>query len=339
MIKRTVYGLILMASAYAPLTPSVADEQDNDQVVTLDGYVVHGVNVYNNKALVDYSQVSPTVAWLHPDPFIVEIGAYNPGGENAETITDETDRSTPLATIRSFTDFFVPGLPFDPAIYNRPISAQGVNYFGYGSFLDRVQPVPFDSAMAGEVYSAKDSDLSPTVGDWEKISGQIIVSCRKDGTASTTVTVRNAFPNAAYTLWEIGVSDPLTENEQGTLAPFGGLPNVLVTDKHGCGYREIETPTCPTRACETGAGSCTSYISAFYHFDSQIYGGAPGGTFLGLPPGVIGSNQMVWPTTGTILRQPQNIFSPHGPGCNPGSTGNRSAKINKQHGVKRDEDY
>ncbi len=294
---------------------SMAAHADTRTIVP--GYVTHGVNVYNEQTMVDYTAVSPLVPWLHVEPKIVEIGAYADGQDNAERITAGTDRNLPLATIRSFTDFFAPGVPFDPELYNKPLNAIGVNYFGFSAADDRVLPKRFEQSGHGDIYYAKSHDSMPTVADWDRASGQMRVHCRADGSASAEVTVRNAMPNGVYTLWEVGAIAPLTPQEQGSVAPFGGLPNVLLTDAKGCGHVQVELAFCPTRSC-ADSGSCTSYVSAFYHWDNQVYGGSPEAHGVGMPAGVIGSNHLVFPTTGTPLIAPQNRFIPRRDGC-PGA--------------------
>ena len=87
-----------------------------------------------------------------------------------------------------------------------------------------------------------------------------------------------------------------------------------VTDSDGCGFKEMEVPFCPYRSCPE-TGSCTSYVSAFYHWDSQVYGGSPAGTFAGAPVGVVASNHVVWPLSGDPLMDPQNPLHPGDVGC------------------------
>jgi len=86
------------------------------------------------------------------------------------------------------------------------------------------------------------------------------------------------------------------------------LPNVVVTDSEGCGYKKMKVRVCPKRSCEPGMESCSAYISLFYHWDDQIYGGAPDNALAGLPSGLLGANQMVWPMSGDILQSPSSVF-------------------------------
>lgn len=279
-------------------------------VTEVPGYVSHGVNVFNEEFLVDYSAVSPRVPWLMPSPAINEIGVLDldAGAVDAKVITADTDPDLPVATIRSFADVFNPTGDYDPQIFNRSLDEIGSNFFGFTEVTERLKLVPFSEAIPGDIFLAAATRARPTVREWNAASGRIRYRCRGDGSAVAHVAVRDAMPNAVYTLWDIGTLNPLSEEEEGYPAPFGGLPNILLTDANGCGYKRVETPFCPGRPCAAEADSCTSYISAFLHWDQQVYGGAPAATFAGVPIGVIGGNHIVWPMSGTPLREPQNPF-------------------------------
>ncbi len=308
------FSKILAASAGLLVCSAVA--AGGPRVTVVEGFVAHGINTYNDTDIGDYSAVAPTVAMLNAVPKVKEIGAFDAGGSDASTITASTDRSLPLATIRSFFDFFNPGGTVDSGLFNLPLDGIGTNFFGFGDFSQRAPIEDFADAAPGTIYSVKGSNRRPTVGDWEKISGQVRIQCRANGTASAQVTIRDALPKAVYTLWDVGVLNPVSDNEQPYAVPFGGLPNLLVTDAEGCGFRKVELPYCPTQACE-GNTACTSYISAFYHWDAQAYGASPSATFTtpSMPVGVVASNQIVWPMTGTLVSEPATRFKPARPGC------------------------
>ncbi len=268
------------------------------------GYVTHGINNFNDKLLMDYSQVSPGIAILNLDPPVKEIGAFNAGGTEASVINENTDRDLPLATTSSFFRIFNPNGTLDQSLVNKTLDMVGSNYFGFTSVADRIVPKNFEDVSGGEIYRSNKINLRPTVGDWEQISGQLRVKCKDNGTSTVTIGVRDAFPNSVYTLWEIGVKTPLSETESVYGIPLGGIPNVMVTDNRGCGYKKVNLPYCLVRACEAGAVSCTSYVSAFYHWDGQVYGGSPTATWAGAPGGIYSSNQIVWPTSGIPLEEP-----------------------------------
>lgn len=309
-------NIIQVSLAALVMTVCAAASAGEKQRTVVNGYVAHGINTYNNQDIGDYTGVAPTVAFLNAEPKIKEIGALAPGASNAAVIDPSTDRSLPLATIRSFVDFFNPGAAVDAGLFNQPLDAIGTNFFGWGDPSARVTMLDFENATPGSVYRAKGTNKRPTVGDWEKISGRIAVECASDGTATARVSIRNGFPKAIYTLWDIGALNPGGAQEQGYAVPFGGLPNLLVTDDAGCANKKVKLPYCPTRTCE-GSDSCTSYVSAFYHWDAQAYGGSPASTFTtpSMPVGVVASNQIVWPMTGTVVADPATTFEGDGPAC------------------------
>ncbi len=310
MRKSSITLFILTLGA---ATGEAAANRADTSVTYVPGYVSHGVNVFNDEAITDYSETSG-VSWFNPDPLLKEIGVHDPGAADAAVITENTDRSLPLATIRSFADFFNPAGNFNDGLFNRTLDEVGVNFFGFSSLDQRIPQIPFEGAQPGDFHRVKGAIAKPTVGEWEKAGGLIKVRCRPDGTAKVKLTLKNAFPNALYTLWDIGTLNPLTDQEQAYGVPFGGLPNVMLTDANGCGYKTIDLSYCPTQACE-GSSSCSAYVSAFHHWDSQVYGGSPAGTFSGAPVGAYAANQVVWPMSGTVLIEPQNPVSRHEMGC------------------------
>ncbi|GAA3917532.1 hypothetical protein [Litoribacillus peritrichatus] len=284
------------------------------------GYVAHGINTYNGSPIGDYSVVAPGVGMLNSETAILEIGALAAEGSfDSQQITPYTDRNTPLATTRSFFDFFVPGGEIDETTVNVTLDEIGTNYFGFTAPEDRVVAGNFeDSASEPSIYRAKGVNESPTVGEWEDIQGKMTVVERRNGKSIVRITIREALPNSIYTLWDVGIKNPSTETAAGYAVPLGGLPNAMITDNNGCAYKEIEMAYSPARSCEAGEASCSAYISAFYHWDAQVYGGAPAGTWSKLPTGIYAGNQMVFPTSGELLQEPVTELSkPSIHGCYP----------------------
>ena len=294
---------------------SASASQAEERREFYQGHVTHGINVFNDEPLVDYSRVSPGVPWLNANPLVREIGVLAPpGASDAEVITAETDRDLPMATTRSFVDFFNPFSKDDPSLFNLTLDQTGVSFFGFGSLDQRIPVQPFAAAAPGTVYRAEDNLARPTLGQWDAAGGLLGVECRSDGSARVSVTLRNGLPNGVYTLWDVGVLHPLTPQEQGYAVPFGGLPNILLTDEDGCGYKELTVPYCPDRPCE-GSSSCTSYVSALYHWDHQVYGGSPDATWAGGPTGVYVAGHVAWAMSGDVLVAPQNPLLPDERGC------------------------
>lgn len=285
-------------------------------ITRIQGHVAHGVNLYNGSAIGDYSSVSPTVGQLFELPR--EIGALaEEGAGDSDVITPETDRRLPVATTRGFLDFFNPGGRVDESLLNVTLDQIGNNFFGFETTDDRVVLPSFPEGPAEPAPSRrKGVNDSPTVGDWEEISGLLTVKSHKDGTSTVRVTIRDAFPDAVYSFWDGGVFNPLSEQEGGYVIPLGGVPNFTVTDENGCAFKEFDLSYDLARACETGADSCSSFVAGFYHWDGQLYGTSPAGTFANAPTGVYAGVQMLFPTSGELLQEPATKFErPRIHGC------------------------
>jgi len=288
--------------------------------VQFAGYAAHGVNTYNGSPIGDYSSVAPGVGMLNSETAILEIGALAPEGSfDSEEITPYTDRNTPVATTRSFFDFFLPGGELDTSKVNLTLDKLGTNFFGFTSLEDRVVPGSFEeSGDVPSIYRAKGTNQTPTVGDWEAIKGKMTVSDNPDGGFTVQITVRDALPNGLYTIWDVGITKPSSDMAGGYAVPLGGIPNTLTTDENGCAYKEIEMAYSPARSCAEGEESCSAYVSVFYHWDGQAYGGAPAGTWSGVPTGIYAANQLVFPTSGELLQEPVTEFKhPRVHGCFP----------------------
>jgi hypothetical protein len=317
---KSILALILsVASASASQTfANNAAEKPRDQIVTVPGYVVHGINNYNGEHIVDYSAVSPAVPYLHAVPPVDEIGAYQEGSAYSGTILANTNRNLPVATTRSFIDYFNPYADIASELINIPLGKVGVSFLSpeFTALDKRITPVPFpESGLEPSVYRKKGFAITPTIKEWEKMSGKLSVKKDANGFFKVQVTIRNAFPNAIYTLWDLGTLNPLTPQETGYAVPLGGLPNIVVTDNNGCGYATITMKYNLARACKAGASSCSSYVSAFYNWDNGAYGASAAATWAKAPTGIYGGNQMAWPLSGTALIEPQNDFKPKAHGC------------------------
>jgi hypothetical protein len=322
IINRTIAkASLLLALSSGIGNYAVASDEHSSSTrkrVDIAGYVIHGINNYNGEAVVDYTGVSPAVPYLNAYPPVDEIGVYQEGSDYSGTIYYYTDRDLPVATTRAFFDYFNPSGDIDLDTVNIPLGEVGSNFLSpeFTSLDKRLTPVSFDeSGIEPSIYRKKGFAINPTVGDWEKISGKLSVKEDKSGMYNVLVTIRDAFPNAIYTMWDIGTLNPLTGDETGYAVPLGGLPNIIVTDKNGCGFARFKLKYDLTRACEPGASSCSSYISAFYNWDNGAYGASAAATWAKAPTGVYGGNQMAWPTSGTALIEPQNEFYPRSHGC------------------------
>lgn len=310
--------LLAFAFGFSGHALSQASAAQANNKTSISGYVVHGINTYNGMPVVDYSNASPAIPYLNVFPPVDEIGVYQAGLSESGTILPETDRSLPVATTRSFIDFFNPTGDFDPDTINLPLGEIGSNFLGvdFTALDKRITPVTFsESGTKPSIYRKKGFAVNPTVGDWEQASGKLSIKLGKNGNYSVLLTIRDAFPNAIYSVWDLGAINPLTNEETGYAVPLGGLPNLIVTDKNGCGFSSFKLKYDLTRPCEQGANSCSSYVSAFYNWDNGAYGASAAATWAKAPTGIYGGNHIAFPTSGTPLIDPQNEFSPKRHGC------------------------
>lgn len=301
------FSLILSSVFY--VTASYSQNKGaykNNRVVFLDGYVVHGVNVFNNEYLVDYSKVSPNIPFLMPFPPLYEIGVFDDGATNSETITASTNQKRRVATNSRFAELF--GLPIDTSLYNITLDKVTSNFFGSTAINDRIPLLSFREAGEASVYRRIGTVPSPTLKQWNRIIGQVKFRCLNDDRAIVRVQIANAFPNAVYTMWDVGALDPLTPSERPYGVPLGGSPNILQTDDFGCASTTLKVPYCPGRPCEAGAKSCSSYLSVAQHWDQQTYGASPAASFAGIPIGAFTGNHMVWPVSGETLQEPHKAW-------------------------------
>lgn len=316
-MKLKVLSTVIVSAMSFMAFASEDDKSKSTTTGSIPGYVSHGTNTYNGMPIGDYTKVAPKIGMFHASPPIEEIGVYQKGAINAGSITEKTDRRLPVATTRVWLNAMYPTGHVDPNWINVPLAKIGTNFFGSSAITDRVVPVDYpNAAIEPTIFREKGVISSPTVADWEKISGKLSYVNHKDGTSTVKITINDAFPNAVYTLWDVGVKNPLTELESMYGIPFGGLPNIVLTNAKGCGYKEISLPYQVNRECKKGAASCTSYVSAFYHWDTQVFGGDPAASGYGAPVGVIAGNQMIWPTTGDVLVEPVTKFKSKKHGCN-----------------------
>jgi len=303
--KVTFISLLLLTSQQ---TISSSSEKTHYGKHKIDGYVSHGVNVFNNKHVIDFTGSHMFEHGFHTQPPITEIGYFRPGEVESGVITESTDKKSLIATSSVMSHFFQVNHLVDPALINVPVDLIGSNFLGYSSPNDRKTPVIFSESKVNDIYMAESVLNDPTVEQWNNISGEIKANCKEDGSNTVKISIKNALPNQLYSLWDVAVLNPQTENESVYGVPFGGLPNVIHTDDKGCAERKMKVNFCPVRSCEPGSESCTAYVTLLYHWDDQIYGAAPSNTFAGLPSGVLGSNQMIWPMSGTPVQSPSTDF-------------------------------
>lgn len=273
---------------------------------TIDAHQVHGVNSFNNRPLVDFSESSN----IFPANPIHEIGVFTPGAFNASRIFKRTAFDRLVANIDSYDTRVVLGNPRGTGPFNVPIAQVPTISTSSRTITDRTRPRSFassiDPVVLGGAYLSEEVEEFVTLEKWNNAVGRIRARCFA-GRAVVRILLKHGLPNALYTVWDIGVLDPLTENESLSGGPFGGLPNVMVSDEDGSASFRRTVNYCPFDKCK-GAKRCTLYISLFYHFDHLVYAAAPSLDFGGLPLGQVGSNQLQFFLNARRLSDPSKVF-------------------------------
>lgn len=267
----------------------------------------HGINAFNDKKLFDFSGQSRILSELPPVP---EIGVLAPGMKNASRIFEDTPLSTLMANVDAVDFRNLIGNPRGTGPFNVPIAKVPTIIRTSNSLKDRRVPRSFDDSIDPFVregaYLSAEADGEITLGDWNRATGKITGNCNSRG-AVVRVQLRNALPNGLYTIWDIGVTHPLKKREALSIGPFGGLPNVLVTDRNGHASLTRRIRYCPVSQCR-GSKRCSLYLSAFYHFDHVIYGASPTLDLGRFPAGQIASNQLQFLLNGEELQNRVSRF-------------------------------
>lgn len=87
-------------------------------------------------------------------------------------------------------------------------------------------------------------DSGMELGDYLSAGGFSHFKCRDDGTARIRIWGWNMRPNRMYSTWFVK-EDLLDVGELINGVPFGGVPNVVITNKWGTAYLDREIAYCP----------------------------------------------------------------------------------------------
>lgn len=246
-----------------------------------EGFVTHGINVFYGKKLYNFSKASHI---LEMAPVVEDIGIFNPdpGAFNASRITEDTPEDAMMASVFpnyfhsfGFMGFPTPMGPFNVPIYSTPT-------FTTRSFHieERYPPAPFeasDNVLNQTNYAVYRKQDVLTLGQYNSARGHLIIVCERNGRARFKLRIEG-IPLALYTAWDVMVTDAHTPHEFLASSPFGGIPNVIATDRRGFGEMSRKLNYCPLKKCR-GSERCSAGIILAYHFDNMVYGA---GTDLGV---------------------------------------------------------
>ncbi|MEM7331631.1 MAG: hypothetical protein AAF490_06040 [Chloroflexota bacterium] len=303
-----VFGITAVQNAGATDGNTFTHKRANARL-TVQGHVCHGANVYNNLPLSDYANAE---SFLEPEIFEFwtefsppEVGVLGPDG--ALDVTADTPLDSIMAT--HLSDGMAELLGQDLANLvpeeqlNVPIhdSYTPVLFDFDGSVQSRQQlpwqvPAPFPNV---DKFTVDWNHREPiTLAQWNLADGTVHLVRYADGTGSVHIKAQGLVPNAIYTVWEVfAITDELPEGIAPIMGlPMGGLPNVVTADKFGNATFDRHLDYDPF-----DLENPLMYIALFQHWDNVLYGVGAVGELRGLAPGLVGGDQLCFPTGNHLL--------------------------------------
>lgn len=120
------------------------------------------------------------------------------------------------------------------------------------------------------------------------------IKCTPEGN-TVRIKVKDLFPRRMYSVWAIWLLDPGTEDRRLTAIPFGGNPNMYITDKNGRAAFKRDLNFCPWDAAEEGVdGNRLLFIDSPFRSDQSLYGAVPSPITGGRPPGTVIHLHLEW---------------------------------------------
>jgi len=130
---------------------------------------------------------------------------------------------------------------------------------------DHQNPVVIDESISAEnttrglVYPGTPNPI--TMGDWIKGGdSKLKIRVCDDGTSKVKMKIKGLLPNSLYGVWQFNQAG-------GPPGPWGGIPNIFVTDDEGKARMERKLPF--------NIFEVVDNLVIVYHSDHRIYGGSP----------------------------------------------------------------
>lgn len=252
-MKRAWMGVLALGLCFIDMTPAKASH-DDDEVFFEPGIASTGLNRRLGVPLWYYPNLEfliPIFGDFAPLAGFNTAGEFDPdvgmGGGNSLELTPAVDPDSLIATHLDVFGMSLLGVDPDTV----PLDKLNVPYdqvevladdFGVGrEHLPCSTDVPYGGAITRAAPCTEDI----TIGEWMSANGFSVISCHADGTATMSQLGWNLRPNRMYSIWYVAENFAAGPTKTVTAFPFGGVPNIVTTDKHGVGYFERELSYCP----------------------------------------------------------------------------------------------
>lgn len=270
-MKIDMYVLTVCFALLLLLPAGTAQAQSDTLAVR--GIPVTGPNSLNGQQVTDFGPGVSTGSDL--------VAAFNPDGSEPLPLTPDTPPSTLLATIDT--------PDADEELINLPLRQVPGNVGTAG--LTR-ESLPGQLEVGTFDNNQSEPSAPITLGEWLEGSGVARFQCKEGEAPTAELRVRGLLPNRLYTVWAV------FQNGEGAV-PFGGPPNVIMTDEFGDGTMSRRLNFCPLET--TSEGADLLYLVVVFHSDQMVYAMQPTLPDAGFPPGVVAHPQLQFSVRGTSL--------------------------------------
>ena len=179
-------------------------------------------------------------------------------------------------------------LPFLLALVNLPLGDVATWVLPPNLMARATVPSHLSGPVIGPTQAEAGGPI--TKEDWFKASGKLTTVCDSGGN-SVSIEMQGMVPNRLYTVWALWL-DP--SGPRFVPVPFGGVPNVFITDQQGNASFDRALNFCPVEAAESGVdGKRLGLIETHLHSDHVAYGGIPAPLAAGFPPGTTLHGQLL----------------------------------------------
>ena len=190
---------------------------------------------------------------------------------NAQPLTADTPGDTRLASYLDALGLSFVGVTPDMVpteVLNIPIDDVDVLVDEFGVVRSSIACTSSVSDPTAIVRSAP-CDAPITLATWLEAQGVAHTQCFADGSAEVSITMDGLRPNRMYSIWYI--VENIDAGPQFFLhpLPFGGVPNIIVANRHGEAAYERQLQFCPHDQ-ERALG-----VVVVMRSNGQNYGGVP----------------------------------------------------------------